>query len=525
MSDVCKRLPTATKPNNHDKYRVKKVAELTAADVARTIPDNATIALTGSGVFLEADTLFEAIEALFLETGHPRDLTLVHALGIGDGKRSGLTRFAHEGMVRRVIGGHWSWSPAMQALAADNKVAAYSFPGGIVSALLRESGAGRPGVITKVGLGTFADPRLDGARCNEAATETLVELVELDSCEYLRYKPLSVDIALIRATEADPHGNLTLRREPTDLDIYAVALAAHGCNGRVFAQVESIRSDRILPSRLARVPGVMVEGIVVAPHARKTYLPDYEPRIVGEPAATEGGTDESGTNTTTELPTGVRRIIAERAAQELQPGASVNFGFGIPGGIPALVQQNNGPAYWSSVEQGIHNGQLLDGPMFGAAWDPDSIVASLDQFDFYSGGGIDIAFLGMGELDAQGNVNVSMIGDRLVGPGGFVDITQTAAKVVFCGTFEAKGLRVEIADDGKMNIQRYGDVAKLVAAVRHVTFSGPQARRNGQQVLYVTERAVFQLGESGLDLIEVADGADLHRDVLERMAFIPRVAL
>ena len=493
---------------------------MTAADVARSIPDGATVALTGSGVFLEADCLFEAIESSFLQSGHPRDLTLVHALGIGDGKGSGLGRFAHEGLVRRVIGGHWSWSPAMQALAADNKIAAYSFPGGVVSTLLRESGAGRPGVITPVGLGTFADPRLDGARCNDAATEALVEVIEIDGREYLRYKPLQIDVALIRASEADPNGNLTLRREPTDLDIYAVALAAHGCNGKVYAQVESLRSERILPSRLARVPGVMVDGVVVAAEARKTYLPGYEPRIVGEPAAADSKAPGA-----TDLPSGIRRIIAERASRELQPGASVNFGFGIPGGIPALVQQNNGPEYWASIEQGIHNGQLLDGPMFGAAWDPEAIVASLDQFDFYSGGGVDIAFLGMGELDALGNVNVSMIGDRLVGPGGFIDITQTADKVVFCGTFEAKGLEVDIGADGALTIHRYGDVAKLVDKVRHVTFSGPQARRNAQQVLYVTERAVFQLGEEGLDLIEVADGIDVQRDVLDRMAFAPRVAL
>ncbi len=499
---------------------VRQVARLSAPEIARKIPDGATIALTGSGVFLEADAIFEGIEASFLASGHPRDLTLVHALGIGDGKGSGLGRFAHEGLVRRVIGGHWSWSPAMQALAGENKIAAYSFPGGVLSTLLRESGAGRPGVITHVGLGTFADPRLDGARCNAAATEDLVELIELDGKEYLRYKPLHVDIALIRGTESDPRGNITMRREPTDLDIYAVALAAHSCGGRVYAQVESISDGRVLPSRLARVPGILIDGVHVAPAARKTYLPGYEPRIVGEPAAS-ADTDAAQS----ELPSGIRRLIAARAAQELTAGASVNFGFGIPGGIPALVREGGGPHYWGSIEQGIHNGELLDGPMFGAAWDPDAIVASIDQFDFYSGGGIDIAFLGMGELDAQGNVNVSIIGNRLVGPGGFIDITQTADKVVFCGTFEAKGLDVEIGDGDRVNIRRYGEVAKLVEQVRHVTFSGPQARANGQEVLYVTERAVFQLGESGLDLIEITDGVDLERDVLARMAFAPRLAL
>ena len=498
----------------------KIVERLESAEVATRIFDGATIALTGSGIFLEADEIFGAIEQSFLNTGRPRDLTIVHALGIGDGRDSGLSRFAHKGMVRRVIGGHWSWSPRMQKLAADNLIEAYSFPAGAISNLMREIGAKRPGLITRIGLDTFADPRRDAGRCNSAARDTLVELIAIDGAEYLRYRPFQVDFALIRATESDGRGNLTLHREPADLDCHAVALAAHNCGGKVFAQVESIRKRRGLHARLVRVPGVLINGVVVAPESRKTYLPKYEPSISGESPLVDALQASE-----LEMPTGIRRIIAERALAELKGARSVNFGFGIPGGIPALAATAGQADYWGTVEQGIHNGEMLDGPMFGAARDPDAIVSSNEQFDFYSGGGIDIAFLGMGEMDAAGNVNVSKIGGRLVGPGGFIDITQTARKVIFCGAFEAKGLEVEIDADGSLRIVRPGDIPKLVREVEHVTFSGAQARANGQQVLYITERAVFRLDSDGVALIEVSPGLDLDRDVLERMEFAPVVRL
>ena len=496
------------------------VAILGADEIARRIPDGATVAVTGSGIFLEADVIFAAIERSFLESGHPRNLTIVHALGVGDGARSGMNRFAHEGLTAKVIGGHWSWSAPMQRLAREEKLAAYSFPAGVISSLLREIGAGRPGLITRIGLGTFVDPRLDGGRCNARATESLVELVSFDGREFLRYKPFRVDVALVRGTEIDPRGNVSFAREPADLDASAVALAAHASGGRVYVQTEARRTGRILPARLARLPGILVDAACVAPDARRTYLDGYQPRLSGE--ASRSGPRESGVS---RPPSGARRIIAERALEELGDARSVNFGFGVPGAIPALLRARGGPAYWGTVEQGIHNGEMLDGPMFGAAFDPDAIIPSVDQFDFYSGGGIDIAFLGMAEFDERGDVNVSMIDGQLVGPGGFIDITQTARKVVFCGAFEAKGLDARREPDGRIRILRHGAVPKLVKRVRHVTFSGAQARSNGQEVRYVTERAVFRLGEKGIELTEVAAGIDPERDVLSRMPFEPPVVL
>jgi acyl CoA:acetate/3-ketoacid CoA transferase len=489
-------------------------------EVARLVPDGAVIGISGSGGgLIEPDAVLAALEASFLATGHPRDLTVVHALGIGDGKGSGLGRLAHEGMVKRVIGGHWSWSPGMQRLARENRIEAYSLPAGVISTLFRESGAGRPGVITRIGLGTFVDPALDGGRCNAAAREDLVERITIGGETYLRYKPLRIDVGIVRGSHVDAAGSLCLAEEPADLDVYAVALAAHNSGGRVIAQARRRIDGPTLPIRLARVPGVLVDAVLLVPDQRQSAISVHDPRLSGE---VHGGPESHVGEA--QLPTGIRRMIAERAMCEIGAARSVNFGFGIPGGIPALLRAESRRLAWGSVEQGIHNGAMLDGAMFGTARDADAIVASVDQFDFYAGGGIDVAFLGMGEMDGGGNVNVSWLGTDLVGPGGFIDITQSARKVVFCGTFEGRGLDVGRDEAGRLVIKAPGSQPKLVAAVRHVTFSGGQARANGQDVLYVTERAVFRLAPDGIDLVEVAPGIDLRSDVLDRMDFTPRVA-
>jgi len=488
---------------------------VTAHEAVARIGDGATVAVAGSGGgLLEPDAVLAALAQRFRETGRPRDLTLVHALGIGDGKQTGLLRLAQEGLLKRVIGGHWSWAPPLQAMARDNRIEAYTFPAGVISTLYREIGAGRPGVITHIGLGTFADPIHGGGKCNARATEDLVERITIDGKTWLRYKPFKIDFGIVRGSMADPYGNLTLMHEPADLEAYALALGAHNSGGRVIAQVRAQHDTQFVPARLARIPGILVDDIVVVPEQRQCAVSEYDPAISGEalPFGDLGPID---------IPTGVRRIVALRAARELPDGASVNFGYGIPGGIPGvLAEQGRLGSYWGSVEQGIHNGQLMDGAMFGAARYPQAILPSVDQFDFYSGGGVDVAFLGMGELDGDGNVNVSQLCDLIVGPGSFVDITQGAKKVVFCGAFEAKGLAVESVDN-RLVIRSPGQVPKLVEKVRHISFSGQRAREQGQEVIYVTERAVFQLGPERIELVEIAGGVDVQRDVLERMRFRP----
>ncbi|MFO1038591.1 MAG: CoA-transferase [Geminicoccaceae bacterium] len=496
---------------------VKHMGKLiTAAEAAEAIADGSTVALTGSGGgLIEADVIHGAIEERFKRTGHPRGLTIVHALGIGDGKERGLNRFAHEGLVSKVIGGHWTWSPRMQALAESEAIEAYTLPAGSIMLLMREIGAGRPGLLTHVGLGTFADPRYGGGACNSRAKDCLTELVTIGGEEWLRYKPIRLDAAIVRGSLGDTAGNVSLVHEAADLDAVAVAMAGHACGGKVFAQVSEIVGRGSLPARQVALPGILIDHLVAAPDQPQTYLGRFDPAISGE----------AGSPPERPIPPppafSVRAVIARRAADEVPSGASVNFGFGIPGAIPGVLgTRGRLDTLWITVEQGIHNGELLDGEMFGAARFPEAIVPSTRQFDFYSGGGIDVAFLGMGELDANGNVNVSRLGTKVVGPGGFVDIAQNARKVVFCGTFDAKGTDLDLGG-GRLTIRRQGEVQKLVPAVREITFSADYARKVGQEVLYVTERAVFRLAPEGVALVEIAPGVDLERDVLARMGFRP----
>lgn len=491
---------------------------------ADLVKDGSTIVVTGNGGgMLEPDAVFAAIESRFLESGHPRDLTLIHSLGIGNGSERGISRFAHKGMVKRVIGGHWSWSPQMQRLAKDEEIEAFTLPSGVISLLMRESGAGRPGLITHVGLGTAYDPREGGGAANDLArkADRLSEIVVLGGEEYIRYLPIRPDFAIIRGTYCDQAGNISCSEEAGDLDSYALALAAKNAGGQVLAQVRERRDANACHARLVSVPGVLVDCIMEVADQPQTHAGGYELSLAGAPDA---GQPLAQTFDGMTAPISARAIIARRAADEITDGQSVNFGFGIPGGIAAIMsKQNRLDKIWISVEQGIHNGQLIDGALFGAAINPNAIMRSTDQFDYYSGGGADIAFLGVGECDEAGNVNVSQLGGDVVGPGGFVDISQGAKQVVFCGTFEAGGLGVS-SMDGLLSIDQYGRIPKFVEHVREVTFAGGVAAAQGKSVIYVTERAVFKLTPSGVELIEVAPGVEIQADVLDRMGFAPSVS-
>jgi propionate CoA-transferase len=489
---------------------------VSAADAAALVKDGDTVALIGGGGGLcEASCLHEAIERRFLETQHPRALTVIHSLGIGDRNSRGMNRFAHEGMVKRVIGGHWVWSPRMQQLARDNKIEAYVFPGGVAMQLLREIGAGRPGLLTHVGLGTFCDPRVEGGRMNTAAKEDLIDIISIDGTELLRYKPFKVNVAVIKGSFADAHGNISLDQEPANVDIYAAALAAHNSGGKVIAQVRTAVEVGALPARSVRVPGALVDAVVVDPEQRMGYDVVYDPTMSGEIKGPDKPYDPQ--------PFGVRQLIARRAADELFDGAVLNYGFGIPDGVARLIsERGHRDRYYQTIEHGTYGGELLEGTLFGYARNATAMIDGPSQFDFYSGGGLDLAFLGFGEIDAAGNVNVSKLGGTTVGPGGFIDIAQNARKVVFCGTFDAKGTKLDIGG-GKLSIGEHGEVTKLVNKVEQITYSGPEGIKRGQETVYVTERAVFRLTPKGLVLTEVAPGLDVKRDVIERMQFAPIV--
>ena len=492
----------------------KKIMDADSA--AALVKDGATIGLVGGGGgLLEADTVMGAIEARFLAGDGPRDLTLVHALGIGDREARGLNRFAHEGMVRKVIGGHWVWSPRMQALAKDEKIEAYVLPGGVVMQQWREIGAKRPGLTTHVGLGTFVDPRFGGGRMNESAKDHLVEVVEIDGKEWLRYRPFPVDVAIIRGSFADPDGNISLAQEAATLDVYALAMAAHNCGGKVIAQVRHGVPKGGISANLVRIPGAIVDAIVIAPDQPLSHEVFHDPTLTGESwgPAPDGG----------DIELTVRTAIARRAAAELYDGAVINYGFGIPDAVAKTVaSRGESDRYFQTIEHGTYGGTLLDGTSFGYARHATAMIDAPSQFDFYSGGGLDIAFLGMGELDAEGSVNVSKLGGVTVGPGGFIDIAQNARKVVFCGTFATKGVKLSVGG-GMLTVDQPGEVRKLVPSVDQITFSGPQAVKSGQDVVYVTERAVFRLTSEGLVLAEVAPGVDVKGDVLDRMGFEPLI--
>lgn len=494
---------------------------LTPDAAAALIRDGATVAISGNGAGMtSAEAIFEAVERRFLATGHPRDLTLVHSLGVGDRGSLGSNRFAHEGMVRRVIAGHFTWSPRLQQMIREERLEAYCLPAGAIQQLLREIGAGRPGLFTRTGLGTFVDPRHDGGRSNARSRDELVELLTIGGEEVLRYKPFPVDVAIIRATYADRRGNLSPEDEAVDLDIHSMALAAHNSGGIVLAQVKQVVETGGLVSRHVRVPGILVDAVIEDAGQQQFYGMDYDRTVSGSARADLSDAPAS------ELPSKLdRRIIARRAAMEIRPGASLNFGFGIPGGIFGVIaeEEGGGRELWMSVEQGTHNGRMLDDRLFGASRNTDAIIPSVEQFDYYSGGGIDVAFLGMGEADEAGNVNVSHLGGNLIGPGGFMEIAQNAKKVVFCGTFDAQGSKVEWAD-GSLRVVAPGKVRKFVKQVERITFSGGYAQRRHQEVMFVTERAVFRLApEGGLELIEVAPGIVAGRDILPYMEFRPAI--
>lgn len=487
---------------------------MTAEQAVQLVPDGASVAVSGNGGgIMEPNVLFEAIEGRFLATGHPSGLTLTHSAGIGDKGDGGLSRFAHEGMTRRVVGGHWGWSPRMQQLANAGKIEAYNLPQGIICLQYREVAAGRVGVISQTGLKTFVDPRVSGGKLNDATTEDLVELVEMEGREWLHYKPYPFTAALIRGSIGDSEGNISLEYEPAYLEALAIAQAVHNCGGKVIVQVKHAAKAGTLDPKNVRIPGILVDAVVVAPQQRQTVESEYDPALTGGL--------KMPVDAIPPMKLDQRKVVARRAAMELIPGSIINLGFGMPDGVAAIAAEEGlADSIKMTIEQGIIGGVPAPGAIFGVAYDPDSIIDGPSQFDFYSGGGLDLTCLGLAQADAAGNVNVSKFGPTIAGCGGFIDISQTAKRCVFCGTFTAGGLKTEIVD-GQLHILQEGRSKKFLRQVEHITFSGDYARENKQPVLYVTERAVFELTGEGLVLKEIAPGIDLQRDILDQMEFTP----
>lgn len=473
---------------------------MTAAEAIHTfIKDGDTVAFNGFVGAVHPEEVTKTMQEEFLATGSPKDLTVLYAAGMGDSKERQLNHLAEEGLCSCVIGGHWSLEPRMQKLALENKFAAYNIPQGVVSQLYREIAAKRPGLITHVGLKTFVDPRIEGGKLNDKARERgdIVQVININGQEKLFYPSIPVNVSIVRATYADTQGNCTLEKEGVFADVLPCVQAAKTNGGYVIVQVEKVVEYGSLDTRLVQIPGIYVDAIVVAKpeNHMQTNGSQYKPEISGEKRIPMDAIPP--------MPMSDRKIIARRCAMELKPNAVVNLGIGMPEGIAAVAAEEGIGGMCLTTESGTIGGTPASGGDFGVTINPDCVLHQSFQFDFYDGGGLDIAFLGLAQCDEKGNINVSKFGTKVAGCGGFINITQNTPVVIFCGTFTAKGKK------------------KFIKQVEQVTFSADYAKESGQTVFYVTERAVFKLTEEGVELIEVAPGYDLQKDILDMMDFTP----
>lgn len=489
--------------------------KLISADQAAALIKDHDSLLTGGFVGIGfAESLAKALARRFQQSSQPRHLTLVYAAGQGDGGERGLNHLALPGLLKTVIGGHWGLVPKLGQLVQQEAIEAYNLPQGIICHLFRDIAAKRPGTISKVGLHTFVDPRYQGGRLNQRSQQERVKLLQLGSDEYLFYPTFAANVAFLRGTTADKRGNISMEKEALPLEALAIAQAVHNSGGKVIVQVERLTEQHLLPPDRVRIPGILVDHVVLAEpgdHPQtfsETYNPAYCHEISYQPEWQSSALD-------------LRKLICRRALLELDQGAVVNLGIGMPEGIAQVAaEEQRLQRVTLTIEPGAIGGHPASGLSFGAVAGAEAIIDQPAQFDFYDGGGLDQAFLGMAEVSQWGDVNVSRFANKLAGAGGFINISQNAKEVYFLGSFTSGPQDIRISD-GQLHIIRNGAICKFVEQVQHLTFNGRYANQRQQRVCFITERAVFQLSAEGLILSEIAPGVDLHKDVLELMGFRP----
>lgn len=504
---------------------MRKPMFLTAREAVDLIPNDSTLCTIAMTLVCVSEEILKEVEEKFLQTGEPNGLTLFHSCGQSDReKRGGIAHLAHEGLLTKVIGGHWGLCPAMMNLISGNKIAAFNLPQGQMANMFHSMALREPGKLSKVGLGTFVDPRIEGGKMNAKAKELddIVAIVTVDGEEYMQYKEVPIDTLIIRGTYADENGNISTEKEAMVLEILPAVMATKRFGGKVICQVETVVKKGTLNPKDVVVPGILVDAVVVCKdpinNHRQTSSWYYDPSYSGQAFVPEGAAAT--------IPLTVRKAIGRRAAMLLQRDSVINVGTGIPNDVmgPILAEEDVQDDVMITVESGIYGGVPAGGIDFGIARNPQALVSHDRQFEYYTGTGIDFTFMGAGEMDQYGNVNATKMGPVAAGAGGFIDITSTAKNVVFCSTFTGSGLKVSFHGEKGISIDQEGKIIKLVKNVQQISYNGKLAMQRGQNMYYVTERAVFKLTEDGPLLIEIAEGVDLERDVLAKMEFVPKIA-
>ncbi|WP_342547100.1 acyl CoA:acetate/3-ketoacid CoA transferase [Paenibacillus sp. FSL P2-0089] len=491
---------------------------ISAAKAAELIKDGDTVAASGFGLSCWAEEMGIAIEERFVQNGHPKNLTVMHASAVGNRRDKGMSHLGHEGLIKRWIGGIAIASPGLAKLIEEDKCEAYNLPQGVITQLYREIAAKRPGVITKVGMETFVDPRVEGGKMSPSTKEDIVKVIELEGEEWLFYKTFPIQIALIRGTVADENGNLTLEKEGLHMEVLPIAQAVRNSGGIVIAQVETVAKNGTLNPKDVKVPGILVDYLVVSTPENhyQTENTQYNPAFSGHVKVPVDSIEV--------LPLDERKIISRRTAVELQPNTILNLGVGIPVNVANIAAEEGvDDQLILTTEAGSIGGVPAGLKDFGHAYNSEAIVDHDAQFDFYDGGGIDLSVLGLAQTDEYGNVNVSKFGTRVAGCGGFINISQAAKKLVFAGTFTAGGLQIKV-ENGKLHIIQEGKAKKFISKVQQITFSGSYAAKVNQPVVYVTERAVFELLNGKMTLTEIAPGIDLQTEILDQMDFKPVIS-